>query len=324
MTESLKKPSIPQATVTPSGHDGPPGRKDSESTDHRADLPSPKLRFHVNDIRHPAFQAFFSLIPDLQSVLETALAAIIENLYTAPPSASDHRPTPIFTPSIPPTRSVTILLRDIDGVAYTTATELDNDHKEIHLSLSYIHTSTRKADPAAELRGVLTHELVHCYQHTAPPAASGAPAAHRRPPGGLIEGVADFVRLKAGLAPPHWKRPTSAQDRPEKWDQGYQHTAYFLAWLEDVRVGRGAVGALNDRLLRVGYYMGEESESGPSDVSGSGGVVVREEDFWQALFGLSIDDLWHAYGVYLDGGGVTDGDRDGDDGAWQDEIVDPE
>ncbi|PLB43584.1 BSP-domain-containing protein [Aspergillus steynii IBT 23096] len=322
MTESSEKQgqlqSIPRATAAPPRDASPAEAK--ESIRLRADIPTPKLRFHVNDIRHPAFQSFLSLIPDLQSVLDTALSAIIQNLYTVPPlrpssritpSPQPNLPRPIFHPSVPPTRSVTLLLRDIGGVAYTTGTELDNDHKEIHLSLSYIHTSTRKADPTAELRGVLTHELVHCYQHTAP-----AGSTNRHPPGGLIEGIADFVRLKAGLAPPHWKRPTSAQDRPENWDQGYQHTAYFLAWLEDVRVGPGAIGMLNDRLLRVGYYVHKGNED--SDAGGS-----RETDFWEALFGSRIEDLWHAYGVYLDRlGEGNDGDRD--DGAWQDEIVNPE
>lgn len=293
----------------------------NDSVELRAELPTPKLRLHINDIRHPAFKAFLSLIPDLESVLESALASIIHNLYTVPrrfPSSSDgtptnNRPTPTFKPSVPPTRSVTLFLRDIGGVAYTTGTELDDDHKEIHLSLSYIDTCTRKADPAAELHGVLTHELVHCYQHTAPPAASDN---HLRPPGGLIEGIADFVRLKAGLVPPHWKKPTSAQDRPEKWDQGYQHTAYFLAWLEDIHVGRGAIGMLNDRLLRVGYYVRTENEESGARLSG----VSRKEDFWEGLFGTRIDDLWHAYGVYLDRLGAIKG-RGTNEGTWQDEIV---
>ena len=110
-----------------------------------------------------------------------------------------------------------------------------------------------------------------------------------RPPGGLIEGVADFVRLKADLNPPHWKPPISGGDRPAKWDQGYQHTAYFLAWLEDVRVGRGAVGMLNDRLLRVGYVGDEGSGEGKEGMG-----------FWKALFGAGVLELWEEYGRYLD------------------------
>ena len=34
-------------------------------------------------------------------------------------------------------------------------------------------------------------------------------------PGGLIEGIADYVRLKDDLAPPHWTRGG------KHWDEGY-------------------------------------------------------------------------------------------------------
>jgi len=33
---------------------------------------------------------------------------------------------------------VTLVLRSMEGVAYTTGSELDPDHKEIHFSLDYI------------------------------------------------------------------------------------------------------------------------------------------------------------------------------------------
>jgi hypothetical protein len=182
---------------------------------------------------------------------------------------------------------VTIILQDFNGVAYTNGTDLDNDHKEIHFSLSYInHVCNNDPKPLAELKGVLTHELVHCYQHTAPDDDDQVP----RPPGGLIEGIADFVRLRAGLGAAHWQKPKSALDRASNWDAGYQHTAYFLAWLEDVRFGRGAVGLLNDRLLRSGYL--GESEEQKKDKTQPG--------FWRDLFGVEVDDLWEEYGRYLD------------------------
>ncbi|KAJ5158362.1 uncharacterized protein N7500_008013 [Penicillium coprophilum] len=269
-------------------------------------VPQPKLRLHVQELRHPASSAFLTLIPDVASTLDNALVNIIKYLYTSPPKSEEtHQPT--FTPSIPPTRSVTVFLRDYSGVAYTTGTELDDAHKEIHVSLPYIQHCTSgpsaKEDPLHELVGVLTHELVHCYQHTAPPSLEDRNEDIPHPPGGLIEGIADFVRLKAGLEPPHWKRPLCAAERPPKWDMGYQHTAYFLAWLEDVRVGRGAVGMLNDRLLRIGY-VGEE------------GV-----EYWKGLFGVGVGELWEEYGQYLDKL-VVDGGRS--NGNWEDEILNRE
>ncbi|KAG0155013.1 Uncharacterized protein family, basic secretory protein [Penicillium digitatum] len=258
-------------------------------------IPQPKLRLHVEELRHPASSAFLALIPDVASTLDRALANIIKYLYTSPPKSNNtHRPK--FTPKVPSTRSVTVVLRDYSGVAYTKGTELDDAHKEIHVSLPYIQHCTSgpsaKDDPLHELVGVLTHELVHCYQHTVPLSAhenSDGDIPH--PPGGLIEGIADFVRLKAGLEPPHWKRPLSSAERPPKWDMGYQHTAYFLAWLEDVRVGRGAVGMLNDRLLRDGY-VGE----------GEGEYVDKQGTaFWKGLFEAGVGELWEEYGQYLDG-----------------------
>lgn len=279
----------------------------------------PKVRLHAEDLRHPAATAFLTLVPDVASTIDTALSNIVKYLYTSPrhshpdtPNAPKHK-SPQFTPSIPPTRSVTLFLSDFNGVAHTTGTELDNDHKEIHLSLPYIQhcTSgpTAKADPKHELVGVLTHELVHCYQHTAPPASDNKNKGKiPHPPGGLVEGIADFVRLKAGLEPPHWKRPHSAGERASKWDAGYQHTAYFLAWIEDVRFGRGAVGMLNDRLLRVGYVGEQKSDSG-----GAG--------FWKGLFGVGVDELWDEYGLYLDGLGSED---ENSHGNWEEEVVNPE
>lgn len=277
-----------------------------------ANIPQPKLRLHVETLRHPATASFLTLIPDIASTLDTALHNIVKYLYSSPLHAPSDGPSnqkvqrPSFSPSMPPTRSVTLHLRDIDGVAYTTGTELDDDHKEIHLSLPYVHHCTTMANPLHELVGVLTHELVHCYQHTSPPDSindQGAKIPH--PPGGLIEGIADFVRLKAGLEPPHWKKPRSAEERAEKWDAGYQNTAYFLAWIEDVRVGRGAVGMLNDRLLRVGYVGEREGDSGVG--------------FWKSLFGAEVARLWEEYGEYLDG---TEEEKA--QGNWEDEILNAE
>jgi hypothetical protein len=52
--------------------------------------------------------------------------------------------------------------------------------------------------------------------------------------------LVDFVRLHAGFAPPHW-RPRAA----EKWDAGYDATAYFLDWIEK-RCGEGTIRRLNE------------------------------------------------------------------------------
>src|ERR1700743_2500502 len=149
------------------------------------------------------------------------------------------------------------------GVAKTPGFPLDDLHKEIHLSLDYVHSvlSRNSAGVRHELAGVITHEMVHCFQGNCEGTA----------PGGLIEGIADFVRLKAGLSPPHWNR--APENRGHKWDEGYQKTAWFLEFLEEKR-GAGTVSYMNETMRRHRYH---------------------EDRFWKDIFGASVDELWHQY-----------------------------
>ncbi|SPO05893.1 related to pathogenesis-related protein NtPRp27 [Cephalotrichum gorgonifer] len=212
----------------------------------------PKLRLEIRDLAHPGATLFLTSITP-STTLRSATSSVLSLLYQTP-----HNPTP--------TRSVTLVLRDKPGVAYTTGTELDSDHKEIHLSLGYV-AGIKPADRLSdEITGVVVHELVHCFQNDARGTC----------PGGLIEGVADWVRLNSELAapPPHWKRDTS-----KGWDAGYDRTAYFLQYLEDV-FGEGSVRRLNAKL-------------------GEGKYV--EKSFWPELFGKSVAELWEGYCEEVDG-----------------------
>lgn len=148
----------------------------------------------------------------------------------------------------------------MEGIAYTTGSELDDDHKELHFSLNYISELATKPTSRQrdEIQGVLVHEMVHCWQWN----------AYGTAPGGLIEGIADFVRLKAGLSPPHWKK-----ERGETWDQGYQHTGYFLDWIE-TEYGDGSTRRVNEALMNKRY---------------------DEEAFWNSLFGKGVQELWSEY-----------------------------
>lgn len=163
---------------------------------------------------------------------------------------------------IPPTRSVTLVLREMDGVAYTTGLDLDDDHKEIHFNTTYI-AHVPEARQKEEIMGVLIHEMVHCWQHS---ACSSAPV-------GLTEGVADWVRLKAGYVPPHWKRHGDCD-----WDAGYERTAYFLEWLEKEH-GEDVVRRINEG-LREDKYDGRK--------------------LWHDCCGKSVKHLWHEYRKSLD------------------------
>ncbi|KAI5294105.1 hypothetical protein KEM55_006767, partial [Ascosphaera atra] len=176
---------------------------------------SAALRLHYEDLKNEHTKVFMTYIPDSLEVLNAAFRAIVANLYTSPLNNNDIRSRWCFTPTIPGTRKVTVVIDNTKGVAYTIGIGEGGLDKEIHFSLDYLRHCSTLRDPAKEIKGVLTHELVHCYQHTKPPG-SNLPG----PPGGMIEGIADFVRLKADLSPDHWKRPQKSGDLPDKWDAG--------------------------------------------------------------------------------------------------------
>ncbi|KAG9247778.1 plant basic secretory protein [Calycina marina] len=221
------------------------------TTSQKPSTPSfalPKLRLEIRDLNHDGTQGFLIAVVASKALL-TAVQSVLSLLYKSP---TEH------TTTVPGTRSVTLVLRSMEGVAYTTGSELDSDHKEIHFSLDYIHKSVAPALLAHEIMGVLTHEMVHCYQYNALGTC----------PGGLIEGIADWVRLNSGLSPPHWKREGTG-----KWDAGYQHTGYFLDYLEK-RYGEGLVRKLNEK-LRIERY--------------------KEKHFWTELCGRPVEQLWCDY-----------------------------
>nr|POE61063.1 hypothetical protein CFP56_64772 [Quercus suber] len=184
-------------------------------------FPLPTLRLQLNDLSHEGASVFLSNVKGNEDI-STQVQNVLNLLYTAD--------------SIRPgTRSVTFVVREFPGVAYTTGIELDDDHKEIHVNAQYV--ASRTGNVRDEVLGVICHELVHCFQWNSRGTA----------PGGLIEGIADWVRLRAGLGAAHWK-----QEADGAWDQGYQHTGFFLEWLEQ-KFGPGTVRRINDG-LREGQY----------------------------------------------------------------------
>ncbi|XP_076921608.1 uncharacterized protein LOC143583088 [Bidens hawaiensis] len=142
---------------------------------------------------------------------------------------------------------VSVLIDDMDGVAYTS-------NNEIHVSAKYIQSYS--GDVKTEITGVLYHEMAHVWQWN----------GNGQAPGGLIEGIADYVRLKAGYAPSHWVKPGQG----DRWDQGYDVTARFLDYCNGLR--GGFVAELNKK-MRNGYNNG----------------------FFVELLGKTVDQLWAEY-----------------------------
>ncbi|KAG6406617.1 hypothetical protein SASPL_134223 [Salvia splendens] len=82
----------------------------------------------------------------------------------------------------------------------------------------------------------------------------------------LNEGIADFVRLKAGYPAPGWEGP----GKGDRWDEGYSVTARFLEYCDGLK--SGFVAELNKK-LRDSY----------------------SPNFFQDLLGKSVDTLWAEY-----------------------------
>ncbi|KAJ7532458.1 hypothetical protein O6H91_13G004800 [Diphasiastrum complanatum] len=158
--------------------------------------------------------------------------------------------------SVPkPTRSkISFYVDDQPGAGVVAFTTGQGDQSEIHLSEAYV--GSYQGDVAQEITGVLYHEMTHVWQWNGQGQA----------PSGLIEGYADYIRLTAGFAPSNWGKPGEGN----RWDQGYDVTAYFLQYCEGLK--SGFVAALNAKLA-----------SGWS------------EDLFNQLLGQSVQQLWTSY-----------------------------
>ena len=116
----------------------------------------------------------------------------------------------------PPVKTLMVKVYPFDGVAFTKDGYHGSQGKEIHMSSTYLDkvSGDRRI---MELEGVLCHEMVHAFQYDGDKSA----------PTGFIEGLADYFRMQMGLQPPHWKWKV-----PDKWDAGYEKTAYFFDFIE--------------------------------------------------------------------------------------------
>ncbi|XP_059652952.1 uncharacterized protein LOC132300042 [Cornus florida] len=124
------------------------------------------------------------------------------------------------------------------------------------INVSAVYIQGFSGDRKREFTGIVYHEMTHIWQWNGNGNANG----------GLIEGIADFVRLKADLAPAHWRQAGEG----DKWDEGYDVTARFLDYCEGLR--SGFVAELNKK-LRNSYDVG----------------------FFVELLGKTVDQLWSDY-----------------------------
>lgn len=257
-----------------------------------SDYPVPKLRVHVENASHEAVAHLLSNI-NITELLEDAVRTVLKLLYPTykQDSCEAYHSKHVHWQEV---RSITLRLLEHPGVAETSGIALDYAHKEVKLNLDYVRTVWHKFVKSAaqslseesyapttpkgianfkhEVTGVVVHEFVHCYQWSGHAKKDSMQSQAGRAPGGLIEGIADWVRLKAGLGAQHWKPPSQSNPIDYEWNVGYERTAFFLQWLEN-DFGSDSVVRINAAL------------DGP----------YEEHSFWKDLFGKTIKELWLDY-----------------------------
>ncbi|KAI3986967.1 hypothetical protein MKX01_039902 [Papaver californicum] len=127
-------------------------------------------------------------------------------------------------------QSISMLVKPFDGVAFHTGVE-------IQVSADYI-SGFSGGDIKSEITGIIYHELTHVWQWDGTPGP--------RAPQDLLEGIADYVRLKANLPGTYWAQRGSGN----RWGERSDITAYFLDHCESLR--GGFVAALNAK-MKTGY-----------------------------------------------------------------------
>ncbi|XP_021816073.1 uncharacterized protein LOC110758506 [Prunus avium] len=146
-------------------------------------------------------------------------------------------------------KNVSLFVDNIPGIAHVIG-------NEIHVGAKYIEGIT--GDIKTEFNGVLYHEMTHIWQNH----------GNHQAPNGLIEGIADFVRLKANYVPHNWAKPGEGLS----WKQGSSVTARFLDYCNGLHQQQGFVAELNKK-MRDGY----------------------SDNFFHELLGKTVDQLWTDY-----------------------------
>ena len=164
--------------------------------------------------------------------------------------------------------SITLAIKDMDGVAHCE--NLTHSTRMISLSTNYIEKFffSNKANQnllADEIFGVVVHELTHAWQWA---TKLNAPTDNSKAPFGVIEGVADFVRLNSGYIPKHWNEEKS---KSKTWDAGYETSGYFFYWIETRRPG--FIVSMNEKVGRFGW----------------------RDELIKEICGRSADALWREY-----------------------------
>jgi hypothetical protein len=190
---------------------------------------------------------FDAVIPDVEGTMKWAACAVCSILYRS----ADELPRTHDT--------ITFVIDDHAGVAYAGGSE-------IHLSTNHIQNYSNPNDALIEFRGIMVHETAHLYQEY-----GGAPDV------ALLEGVADFVRIRVGLYD-EGKRTVGGS-----WDGSHTMSGFFFSWLAGPCAYHEDSHPQND--FDIGYRINALQPAGKAPIQAE----------IEATFGTDIDTLWNQY-----------------------------
>lgn len=175
----------------------------------------PEIKFEDKAPQSQGSKIYHALIPNPDAYINKVAREVLNTLYR---SQKD---------SIPYFKTLHYTLEDVDGVS---AKGGGNGNVTIfystrHIQKSFVNNDTARVD--FETRGVLLHELTHCFQLE--PKGVGDYGSNKTF-WCFIEGMADAVRVaNDGF---HGEK-----DRPKggNYKDGYRYTGYFLAWLQQTK-----------------------------------------------------------------------------------------
>ena len=212
-----------------------------------------KVNWHSIDIFGDSSQLLEPILRDVVESVPELVRLVLDHLYPLQPQSKKELVGP------PQVTDLTLITEWPENQnsppAYAHNNDCEARKSSIHLNCNYILARFEKLKPTAsnatrttitiptrlatdvsllkksanisevlyEVKGVLVHELVHVFQHTGNDSA----------PGWFVEGIADYVRYRAGYPARHWPTPDKIDKEGEAgYEAGYEKTGYFLDFIE--------------------------------------------------------------------------------------------
>ncbi len=216
---------------------------------------SPAVDYH-NDGGAGA-QLFRSLVPDstVKNYVHQIALDVVKTLYKSPSEV------PAFS---------TLELHienwndDPGGVAWKAG---NPPHITVNVNGFYLENISKNGvNVADEVSGVLHHEMTHAYQHSEGMDLSA------------VEGTADAVRFLTGYIPVTNRRAGG------HWDDSYQTTGFFLAWIQQYK---GFTNFIHD--------FNQQGKPGTPGTWSWDGAIMNTT-------GFHVQTLWDEYQTWLKNG----------------------